>query len=374
VQSKLSIHYHSKKKYRTLSGGLGMRGITCSVLICVLLSLTSVSLGAADVAELRRKCEAGKRKDCEKLAAFHQKTCSAANIEACEEYLSVARRAGLMWNAPSISPDQLFDAAKAGDVMAVVSALSAGASVGSLTPTRQAIWALGKPDYSPTGSSGLQGEGWSALTFAAENGHLSVARCLVAAGVDVNVADASGATPIMHAIWAHHPEVVGYLADHGASTKEKKFGMTMIMLAAASSCPACIDELVAHGHKADERTSDGRTPLFFVGEGGNDDAIAGTIASLRKAGVDARATDASGATALVAMLRNPPSAFRREQIARIAPMLVDAGTDVWLRDLKTSRVKNAPHGSRCPTDPPSSSTPSRMERTCGPPHRRHSES
>ncbi|MBT9313602.1 ankyrin repeat domain-containing protein [Leptothoe kymatousa] len=56
----------------------------------------------------------------------------------------------------------------------------------------------------------------TALTYAARDGYLDIARLLVAHGADVNWIDGEGVTPLILASFKDHQEIVQLLLDHGA--------------------------------------------------------------------------------------------------------------------------------------------------------------
>jgi ankyrin repeat protein len=59
--------------------------------------------------------------------------------------------------------------------------------------------------------------GFTALLFAARQGHLDVARQLVEGGADMNIADPDNTTPLLLAILNLHFDVAGYLIEKGAN-------------------------------------------------------------------------------------------------------------------------------------------------------------
>jgi len=96
-------------------------------------------------------------------------------------------------NPPTPLDQQLWRAARDGDLEAVNAALAAGAQVNA------------RGDY-----------GDAALNLAAENGHLEVTLRLLAAGANIENVGGADKTPLMNAAFAGQVQVVRKLLDHGA--------------------------------------------------------------------------------------------------------------------------------------------------------------
>jgi ankyrin repeat protein len=91
----------------------------------------------------------------------------------------------------------------------------------------------------------------SPLSFAARNGNAEIIDLLLKAGADVNTASANGTTVLMDAALSGNPEAINLLIDRGAdvNAKEKQNGQTAVMFAAWENRAAAIKALAAH--KAD---------------------------------------------------------------------------------------------------------------------------
>jgi uncharacterized protein len=101
--------------------------------------------------------------------------------------------------------DQLFGAAKSGNVTAIEGALAAGADVNAF-------------DYSE------RKNGRTALSYAAQNNHPDAIRALVAAGAQVNLANNTGYTALHHAAEAGAVEAAKTLLELGADKNLRHLG------------------------------------------------------------------------------------------------------------------------------------------------------
>lgn len=131
--------------------------------------------------------------------------------------------------------DALAAAARKGDVATVTKLLDEGVDVNS------------KFRY-----------GTTALSFAADHGHLEVVKVLVARGADVNVKDSFyGATPLTWAVSPamtrkpEHAEIVGVLLKHGARGKEDA-----LMASVSSGEAATVKIILAQGGLSAETLAD----------------------------------------------------------------------------------------------------------------------
>lgn len=128
--------------------------------------------------------------------------------------------------------------------------------------------------------------GATALYIAVENSDASgVAKLLVEAGADPNIALLSGETPLMQAARRGELEVVRLLLSHGANphVKEVNGGQTALMWAIAEHHVDVAAELIRGGADVDARSNGGSTALTFAAQKGDE----GSARLLLEAGADA---------------------------------------------------------------------------------------
>ena len=163
----------------------------------------------------------------------------------------------------AVPPDSpVADAAMRGDAGEVRALLRAGADVNA-----------------------AQGDGMTALHWAAENGQSELADVLVFAGANLEAATRLGAfTPLMVASRAGHAGIVRLLVDAGARIDAAtETGETALHYAALSGSPEIVTALVEKGADANARESaNGQTPLMFAAAYGRTDVVR----SLLGAGAD----------------------------------------------------------------------------------------
>jgi ankyrin repeat protein len=134
-----------------------------------------------------------------------------------------------------------------------------------------------------------QGDGMTALHWAARNGDLELTQMLLYAGANVKATTRLGGyTPLLMAADQGHATVIAALVSGGADVKAANaLGTTPLMLAAASGNPQAVTILVENGAEieAKEKTF-GQTPLMFATSHNRVEAIQALI----KAGADLKAT------------------------------------------------------------------------------------
>ena len=133
-----------------------------------------------------------------------------------------------------------------------------------------------------------QGDGMTALHWAARNGDLELTQMLLFAGANVKATTRLGGyTPLLMAADQGHAKVIAALITGGADVKAANaLGTTPLMLAAASGNPEAVTILVENGAEieATEKTF-GQTPLMFAASNNRVDAMKALI----KAGANLKA-------------------------------------------------------------------------------------
>ena len=155
-----------------------------------------------------------------------------------------------------------------------------------------------------------QGDGMSALHWAAENGSVGMTRILLEAGANVEAVTRLGAYRPLHlAAKGGHQLVVESLlqasAEPGAGTNTGS--VTPLHFAVASGSAGAVQALIEHGADVDVRESVwGQTPLMFAAASGR----TATVEALLGAGAD------DGVTATVLDMPTRDQADRDDQAAR----------------------------------------------------------
>lgn len=171
--------------------------------------------------------------------------------------------------------DDLFSAAKNGDLLRVKVLLAEGVDVNAKV------------------SNGL-----TALMAASGNGHLEVVQALLAKGADVNAETSDGATALMFAS-TRHIEIVQALLAKGADVNAKGIeGATALFLASYKGYIEVVQALIEKGADVNAKTNNGQTALDAATEGGHADVRALLVKAGAK-GADNDKTSARGQDASV---------------------------------------------------------------------------
>ena len=147
--------------------------------------------------------------------------------------------------------------------------------------------------------------GVTPLALAARNGNAEVIAQLLAAGVDPNdprQAVNAGETPLMLAARAGQVDAVQVLADAGAdmNARETWNGQTALMWAGAEAHVPIVETLIALGADIHARSNSGATPLLFAARKGS----IGAVRALLAAGADVNESRPDGATPLLVAVVN----------------------------------------------------------------------
>ncbi len=114
----------------------------------------------------------------------------------------------------------------------------------------------------------------SPVADAAMNGDQAALQSLLAQNMDVNAPQGDGATAIQWAAYHDDLETAEMLIAAGASVRlPNREGATPLSLAALNGSAAMLGKLLLAGADANEKGSDGETPLMFASRNGNLDAI-----------------------------------------------------------------------------------------------------
>jgi ankyrin repeat protein len=184
---------------------------------------------------------------------------------------------------------RVADAAMQADVAAVRASLTAGEDVNA-----------------------AQGDGMTALHWAARRGETEMVRMLLAAGANVRATTRLGNyTALLLASEGGHAAAIDALAAAGADPKgTTAAGVTPLMLASASGQAAAVTALLKHGADVDAaEPGRGQTALMFAAANRRADVVRVLIA--------ARA-NVSAATKVVSLKAAPPSPEEEAYLAAVA--------------------------------------------------------
>jgi ankyrin repeat protein len=191
--------------------------------------------------------------------------------------------------------NELFTAAKNGDITAVRKCVKGGADVNV-----------------------YNANGRTPIMFAAEEGHVDAINVLVELGAGVNTPDNDGSTPIIIAAQDGHVDVIRLLVDHGAdiNTPDAKNDLTAIMYAIICNHVDVIRVLFELGADIKSIYKTFGTPLHLATSLGRVDAIRLLI----EFGADVNNLDDNGSTPIsIAVLEDQLDAIR---------LLLELGADI----------------------------------------------
>ena len=161
--------------------------------------------------------------------------------------------------------------------------------------------------------------GLTPLALACLNASIEMVDLLLEAGADPNVERTSGVTPLMTAARVGHVGVVRRLLRAGAdpTAAEATRGQTALMWAVAENHPQVAEVLLETGGGATARSTNGFTPLQFAAQQGNVDVARLLLAA--GAGVNEAAPDGIGGDT------NARALFKADTEASALLVAIDSG-------------------------------------------------
>ncbi len=225
---------------------------------------------------------------------------------------------------------ELADAVQRGDAAAVRSLLAQNADVDAAQGDGATAlhWAAYLDDAETTAALIRAGadvhaandHGVTPLALAARNGNAEIVAQLLAAGVDPNdprQAVNAGETPLLLAARAGQVDAVKVLADAGADVdaQESWNGQSALMWAGAEGHVPVVETLIALGADVRARSNSGATPLLFAARKG----AVGAVRALLAAGADVNEARPDGAAPLLVAVVNGHE--------DLVDLLLEAGAD-----------------------------------------------
>ena len=182
-------------------------------------------------------------------------------------------------------------------------------------------------------------EGVTPLSLACLNASSAMVATLLQAGANPNLARSTGETPLMTAAHTGSAAVVKLLLDHGAGVgaKETARGQSALMWAVAYNHPEIARLLLERGADAHARSANGFTPLLFAAQQGNLESARILLA----AGADVNEAAPDG----IAGDTNARLPFKPNTAAATLLVAIDSGHEAMARFLLDHGADVNQHGA-----------------------------
>ncbi|KAK4459808.1 putative ankyrin repeat domain-containing protein [Cladorrhinum samala] len=163
--------------------------------------------------------------------------------------------------------------------------------------------------------------GYTPLHRAAENGHKAIVQLLIDNEADVNAEDKKGSTALIMASQGGYEAIVQLLIDNEADVNARdKYGSTALIMASEQGDEATVQLLIDNGANINIQDKDGETALIWAITNGQE-AIARVLIEYS---ADVNISDKDGRTALIWASRQG-----QEAVVRV---LINHGADVNISD------------------------------------------
>jgi ankyrin repeat protein/predicted DNA-binding WGR domain protein len=185
--------------------------------------------------------------------------------------------------------------------------------------------------------------GYSAIHYAAENGHKEIVKLLIDAGIKIAMGGQDRKTALHIAAAKGDLETVKFLIEHGAKvTAKDKYKRTPLLLACKNGNLAVASFLLQQGSPFDEADSSGNTPLHYACAYGYPEVIG----ALLQAGANPNAVNSWNLSpTAVALLKSYFSCLRRmlDDPATNVNCIDDEGRTLVSNAIKTINAQNFNH-------------------------------
>ncbi len=183
--------------------------------------------------------------------------------------------------------------------------------------------------------------GVSPLILAATNGNAAILQLLLKAGADPNQTVREGETPLMLAARSGKPQAVDVLLEAGAQVDAKEHwnGQTALMWAAAAGQAAVVETLVKKGADIRAASNGGTSALHFAVRKGSLEAVR----ALLDAGADVNSRRPDGATPLLVAIINGHEDMVDLLLDKGADPNAEGGsTDLSVKGVRAQAIKIEP--------------------------------